>query len=71
VQVKDQTWLILREEGMVVEEALDDEDDGHDTDYDEKNGIVEKISAGAQAAQEEKGSGPWTTEPDVASLHIT
>ncbi|KAJ6547615.1 hypothetical protein B0H19DRAFT_1075416 [Mycena capillaripes] len=64
LDVKDRTWLILREEGMVVEEALDD--DGEGGDYDEKNGIVEKL-----ASAEEKSSAPWTAEPDVASLHIT
>ncbi|KAJ7709853.1 hypothetical protein B0H17DRAFT_1155701 [Mycena rosella] len=68
LEVKDQTWLVLREEGMVVEEALDDDEGGH-AHYDEKNGVVEKIVAGPQ--QEEKGSVPWTAEPDVASVHIT
>ncbi|KAJ7097878.1 hypothetical protein B0H15DRAFT_945449 [Mycena belliarum] len=66
LEVKDQTWLILREEGMVVEEALDD-DEGGDADYDEKNGIVEKIGAGSQ----EKVATSWTAQPDVASVHIT
>jgi hypothetical protein len=65
LQVKDRTWLILREEGMVVEEALDG-DEGDGAGYDEKNGIIEKIAPG-----EEKSPAPWTAEPDVASLHIT
>ncbi|KAJ7109430.1 hypothetical protein C8R44DRAFT_802494 [Mycena epipterygia] len=69
LDVKDRTWLILREEGMVVEEALDDEDERGRADYDEK--VVEKIPGGAQVAHEEKSSAPWTTEPDAASLHIT
>lgn len=64
LQVKDRTWLVLREEGMVVEEALDDDADGGD--YDEKNEVIEKLSSA-----QEKGSAPWTAEPDVASLHIT
>ncbi|KAJ6596948.1 hypothetical protein DFH09DRAFT_106793 [Mycena vulgaris] len=69
LEVKDNTWLILREEGMVVEEALDEEDDGGaEADYDEKNGVVEKIGAGLQ---EEKGSDAWNEEPDASSLHIT
>ncbi|KAJ7449862.1 hypothetical protein FB451DRAFT_1530211, partial [Mycena latifolia] len=67
LEVKDQTWLVLREEGMVVEEAVDEDDEGGDADYDEKNGIVEKMAAGPQ---EEKRPA-WTAESDVASLHIT
>ncbi|KAF7363500.1 hypothetical protein MSAN_01006200 [Mycena sanguinolenta] len=65
LDVKDRTWIILREEGMVVEEALDG-DEGDGTDYDEKGGIVEKVAA----EPEEKSPVQWT-EPDVASLHIT
>ncbi|KAF8212185.1 hypothetical protein K438DRAFT_1957954 [Mycena galopus ATCC 62051] len=66
LDVKERTWAILREEGMVVEEALDD-DEGDGADYDEKSGIVEKIAA----EPEEKSPVPWTTEPDIASLHVT
>jgi len=69
LDVKERTWLILREEGMVVEEAVDEDGDG--ADYDEKSGIIEKLAASSPAGQEEKPSVPWTTEPDVASLHIT
>ncbi|KAJ7685236.1 hypothetical protein DFH06DRAFT_1357108, partial [Mycena polygramma] len=67
LDVRDRTWAILREEGMVVEEALDDEGDG--TNYDEKNGVVEKVPPGLQS--EEKSSAPWTAEPEIASLHVT
>ncbi|KAJ7452354.1 hypothetical protein B0H11DRAFT_2073067 [Mycena galericulata] len=69
LDVKDRTWLILREEGMVVEEALD-EDDGDGAAYDEKGGIVEKIGTSPPAGHEEKPPVTWTTEPD-SSLHIT
>ncbi|KAJ7235454.1 hypothetical protein B0H12DRAFT_1141579 [Mycena haematopus] len=65
LDVKDRTWVILREEGMVVEEALDD-DEGGGADFDEKGGIVEKIAT----EPEEKGSAPWTANPDVASLYV-
>ncbi|KAJ7343434.1 hypothetical protein DFH08DRAFT_937969 [Mycena albidolilacea] len=65
LDVKDRTWIILREEGMVVEEALDD-DEGDGADYDEKSGVVEKIAT----EPEEKSSVPWTAEPDIASLHV-
>ncbi|KAK7020572.1 hypothetical protein R3P38DRAFT_2970278 [Favolaschia claudopus] len=65
LDVKDRTWLILREEGMVVEEALDDGGDGDD--YNEKNGVVEK----SPLRLEEKSPVPWNTEPDVASVHVT
>jgi len=40
LQVKDRTWLILRDEGMVVEEALDE--DGDDQDGTEKGVLDEK-----------------------------
>lgn len=42
-QVKDQTWLTLREEGMIVEEALSD-DEGNGEQYDEKQMLAEKIA---------------------------
>ncbi|KAJ7111566.1 hypothetical protein C8R43DRAFT_1139107 [Mycena crocata] len=71
LDVKDRTWLILREEGMVVEEALDDDDAGDGVDYDEKAGSAEKLAAEPQVAHEEKTTTAWTEEPDVASLHIT
>ncbi|KAJ7285781.1 hypothetical protein C8J57DRAFT_1285778 [Mycena rebaudengoi] len=67
LDVKDRTWLILREEGMVVEEALDDDDEGGGADYDEKSAIVEKIAAG----NEEKRAAGWAPEPDISAVHIT
>ncbi|KAJ7774542.1 hypothetical protein DFH07DRAFT_952255 [Mycena maculata] len=70
LDVKDRTWLILREEGMVVEESLD-EDDGDGADYDEKGGVIEKVASAPPNGQEEKTSVPWTAESDAASLHIT
>jgi hypothetical protein len=30
LQVADRSWLVLREHGAIVEEAVDDEDDGSD-----------------------------------------
>jgi hypothetical protein len=43
LQVKDEAWLILREEGMVVEEPLEGSDNDIG-DYDEKHALAEKIA---------------------------
>lgn len=45
LEVKDRTWLVLREEGMIIEEAVDeDEDDGEGgAVLDEKRALVEKV----------------------------
>ncbi|KAJ7063354.1 hypothetical protein C8F01DRAFT_984930 [Mycena amicta] len=66
LDVKERTWLILREEGMVVEEAVDD--DQGDGEYSEKNGVLEKIAVGSPV-QDEKAPVPWSSEPDP-SVHI-
>ncbi|KAJ6630857.1 hypothetical protein B0H10DRAFT_1983437 [Mycena sp. CBHHK59/15] len=72
LDVKHRTWLVLREEGMVVEEALDDDDDVHDgADYDEKNEIVEKLAAESPLGDHEEKSSRWAHEPQVTSLHVT
>ncbi|KAJ7172426.1 hypothetical protein C8R46DRAFT_1085911 [Mycena filopes] len=60
--VRERTFVILNEEGMVVEEAVDD-DEGDGPEYDEKGALVEKITAGLQP--QEKSPVPWTTEPEV------
>ncbi|KAJ7632673.1 hypothetical protein FB45DRAFT_913126 [Roridomyces roridus] len=64
LDVKDRSWLILREEGMVVEEALDGDGDGAGVDFDEKGGIIEKVIASSPAGQE-KTVIPWTSELDA------
>ncbi|KAJ7046834.1 hypothetical protein C8F04DRAFT_1061878 [Mycena alexandri] len=53
--VRLQTFDILRDEGMVVEEDGDVDDE-----YDEKRAVVETITMG-----------PGPAEPDVVSLHIS
>ncbi|KAF7294878.1 hypothetical protein MIND_01025700 [Mycena indigotica] len=62
LEVKERTWLILREEGMVVEEALDG-DDG-DGEYNEKAGIEKVVSP----VQDEKNPGAWA---DDAAVEVT
>lgn len=47
-KVKDQTWAILREEGAIVEEFADEDEDteeegGGPQSFDEKQGLAEKI----------------------------
>jgi hypothetical protein len=52
VQVKDRTWLVIREEGMVVEEAAEGSDDSngdHEETYDEKGALVKEVSLQLQA----------------------
>ncbi|GLB39648.1 putative vacuolar sorting protein 39 domain 2 [Lyophyllum shimeji] len=47
LEVKDRTWLILREDGMIIEEAVSDEDDdggGGPESFDEKGGLAEKLA---------------------------
>ncbi|KAF8064149.1 hypothetical protein FPV67DRAFT_1503662 [Lyophyllum atratum] len=43
LEVKDRAWLILREEGMVIEEPADDEG-GELGNFDEKEGLAEKLA---------------------------
>ncbi|KAJ8693452.1 hypothetical protein PTI98_008444 [Pleurotus ostreatus] len=43
LEVKDRTWAILREQGAIVEEAIEDED-GSATSYDEKSPLSEKVA---------------------------
>lgn len=43
IQVKDRTWAILREQGAIIEEAIEDED-GSATSYDEKSPLSEKVA---------------------------
>ncbi|KAF5384226.1 hypothetical protein D9615_003441 [Tricholomella constricta] len=43
LEVKDRTWLILREEGMVIEEPVEDEGD-EPASFDEKGGLAEKLA---------------------------
>ncbi|KAF7304926.1 hypothetical protein MKEN_01206900 [Mycena kentingensis (nom. inval.)] len=62
LDVKEKTWLVIREEGMVVEEAGDDEDEG---DYDEK---LEKVVS--EVSRDEKLGVRWTPEADP-SVRIT
>ncbi|KAG5651341.1 hypothetical protein H0H81_009029 [Sphagnurus paluster] len=45
LEVKDRTWLILREEGMIVEEAAEDDDPGTEpASFDEKHELLEKVA---------------------------
>ncbi|KAJ7219323.1 hypothetical protein GGX14DRAFT_591509 [Mycena pura] len=66
LDVRERTWLILREEGMIIEEDPDDAADGV---YHENDEVVEKVEVGPPSAHEEKPSISWTTEPDT-SLHL-
>ncbi|KAF9495136.1 hypothetical protein BDN71DRAFT_1559699 [Pleurotus eryngii] len=43
LEVKDRTWAILREQGAIIEEAVEDED-GSATSYDEKSSLSEKVA---------------------------
>lgn len=43
-QVADSAWVILREEGAIIEEADDDDaNDGTEETFDEKDALAEKI----------------------------
>jgi hypothetical protein len=43
-KVADSTWVILREEGAIIEEADDDDaNDGTEEIFDEKDALAEKI----------------------------
>jgi hypothetical protein len=44
-KVADSTWVILREEGAIVEEADDDDDESSvaEEGFDEKDALTEKI----------------------------
>lgn len=77
--VKEKTWLVLREEGMVVEEAADDdEDDDGDSStrvsgedekvYDEKAalGIVDTVSISPPGGKEGRGV---IRDGDIGDLH--
>ncbi|KAG5644493.1 hypothetical protein DXG03_008320 [Asterophora parasitica] len=45
LDAKDRTWVLLREEGMVIEEpASDDEGDGEPASFEEKGGLAEKLA---------------------------
>lgn len=46
--MKDRTWGVLREEGAIVEEAAEGDDDG---DYDEKVSLAEKVALHLTAAE--------------------
>jgi len=43
--VADSSWLILREQGAIIEEADDDDESGVDTEdkFDEKDVLAEKV----------------------------
>ncbi|KAG6916344.1 hypothetical protein DXG01_007235 [Tephrocybe rancida] len=44
LEIKDRTWLILREEGAIVEEPVDQDGDGADPEsFNEKQGLEEKL----------------------------
>ena len=42
--MKDETWAVLREQGAIVEEAAEEDDDGGEVKLDEKDVISEKIA---------------------------
>ncbi|KAF7323021.1 hypothetical protein HMN09_00081900 [Mycena chlorophos] len=46
LDIRESSWLILREQGMVVEEALD----GEGGEYDEKNVVLEKVAVNEKDA---------------------
>ncbi|KAK0458932.1 uncharacterized protein EV420DRAFT_1541370 [Desarmillaria tabescens] len=56
LEVKEKSWLILREEGMVVEELLEDDDqDDLDSGYvDEKSALQVTLGPAADSGQGEK-----------------
>ncbi|KAK0480717.1 hypothetical protein IW261DRAFT_1474152 [Armillaria novae-zelandiae] len=73
LEVKEKAWLILREEGMVVEEPLEDDDqDDLDSGYvvDEKSALQVTLGPAADSRQGEKflNSGhqhPWDDTVDI------
>ena len=44
--VAERTWAILRDEGAVIEEAVDDDDDPADEKAGGEHGAVEKVALG-------------------------
>lgn len=58
VQVADNSWLVLREQGALVEEADDDDGDG-DENFNEKDvlggGLVHDIVIGVVGEDDESG----------------
>ncbi len=71
--MKEKTWLILREEGMVVEEPLEDDDqDDLDSGYvvDEKSALQVTLGPAADSGQGEKflnggHQHPWDDTVDI------
>ncbi|TRM63448.1 hypothetical protein BD626DRAFT_272035 [Schizophyllum amplum] len=71
LEVKDRSWHVIRERGMLIEEA---EDDGSG-DGDVEEDVVDEKAALAAAGQDvdehvELGEAGWT-EPDTADVHVT
>ncbi|KAG7448550.1 uncharacterized protein BT62DRAFT_929636 [Guyanagaster necrorhizus] len=71
LEVKEKTWLILREEGMVVEEPLEEEDD-LDPGYvvDEKSALQVTLGPAADSGEGEKflngtHQRPWDDTVDI------